>query len=140
MLNNEMDDFAIPNRESSYGMPPSPANMLAPGMQPLSSMVPSIVLNNNGAVDLVLGAAGGTKITTQVAVVRFPVLLYQWFGINAFAFNSFNASIGFFVIENIFFMYLFVDGDEHNPRRQFAARCHAPTARPSPADAYGTGI
>lgn len=120
MLNNEMDDFAIPNRESSYGMPPSPANMLAPGMQPLSSMVPSIVLNNNGAVDLVLGAAGGTKITTQVAVVRFPVLLYQWFGINALAFNSFNVIVVSLSLK-IFFMYLFVDGDEHNPRRQFAA-------------------
>ncbi|XP_073956860.1 glutathione hydrolase 1 proenzyme-like isoform X2 [Choristoneura fumiferana] len=75
MLNNEMDDFAIPNRESSYGMPPSPANMLAPGKQPLSSMVPSIVINNNGAVDLVLGAAGGTKITTQVAVTVMNTIL-----------------------------------------------------------------
>lgn len=70
MLNNEMDDFAIPNRDSAYGMPPSPANMLAPGLQPLSSMVPSIVLDSQGQVNLVLGAAGGTKITTQVAIVR----------------------------------------------------------------------
>lgn len=69
MLNNEMDDFAIPNRESAYGLPPSPANMLSPGLQPLSSMVPSIVMSRSGRVDLVLGAAGGTKITTQVALV-----------------------------------------------------------------------
>ncbi|KAM3965264.1 glutathione hydrolase 1 proenzyme [Aphomia sociella] len=74
MLNNEMDDFAIPNRESSYGLPPSPANMLTAGHQPLSSMVPSIVLKNR-TVELILGAAGGTKITTQVAlVVRNTIL------------------------------------------------------------------
>ncbi|XP_063384073.1 glutathione hydrolase 1 proenzyme-like isoform X1 [Cydia fagiglandana] len=75
MLNNEMDDFAIPNHESAYGMPPSPANMLAPGLQPLSSMVPSIVLNQRGEVDLVLGAAGGTKITTQVAMTVINTIL-----------------------------------------------------------------
>ncbi|XP_050682110.1 glutathione hydrolase 1 proenzyme-like isoform X1 [Leptidea sinapis] len=69
MLNNEMDDFAVPNKESVYGMPPSPANMIAPGLQPLSSMVPSIVLRNNDTVDFVIGAAGGTKITTQVAML-----------------------------------------------------------------------
>ncbi|CAH0398398.1 unnamed protein product [Chilo suppressalis] len=74
MLNNEMDDFAIPNRESAYGMPPSPANMLAPGLQPLSSMTPSIVLRNNQPV-LVIGAAGGTKITTQVSLVVRNVIL-----------------------------------------------------------------
>ncbi|XP_045448035.1 glutathione hydrolase 1 proenzyme-like [Melitaea cinxia] len=86
MLNNEMDDFAIPNRENSYGMPPSPANMLAPGLQPLSSMVPCIVLSRNGTAELVIGAAGGTKITTQIALVamhtmlegeEFPVVIQQ---------------------------------------------------------------
>ncbi|XP_075977808.1 glutathione hydrolase 1 proenzyme-like isoform X2 [Anticarsia gemmatalis] len=75
MLNNEMDDFAIPNRESAYGLPPSPANFLSPGLQPLSSMVPSIVRNKNGRVDLVLGAAGGTKITTQVALLTRHTIL-----------------------------------------------------------------
>ncbi|KAH9644806.1 hypothetical protein HF086_007894 [Spodoptera exigua] len=75
MLNNEMDDFAIPNVESAYGLPPSPANMLSPGLQPLSSMVPSIVMSRNGRVDLVLGAAGGTKITTQVALMARHTIL-----------------------------------------------------------------
>ncbi|KOB73123.1 Gamma-glutamyl transpeptidase [Operophtera brumata] len=75
MLNNEMDDFAIPNTSSSYGLPPSPANMLAPGYNPLSSMVPSIVLNRDGDAVLVAGGAGGTKITTQVALVVRNVIL-----------------------------------------------------------------
>lgn len=70
MLNNEMDDFAIPRRDSSYGLPPSPANILAPNLQPLSSMTPSIVLKNNRTMAMVVGAAGGTKITTQVSLVR----------------------------------------------------------------------
>lgn len=73
MLNNEMDDFAVANRNNSYGMPPSPANSIKPGLQPLSSMVPSLVVqkqaNNKTRVNLVLGGAGGTKITTQVALV-----------------------------------------------------------------------
>ncbi|CAF4934931.1 unnamed protein product [Pieris macdunnoughi] len=75
ILNNEMDDFAIPNRESVYGMPPSPANIISPGKQPLSSMAPSIVLRNNDTVDLILGGAGGTKITTQVALLTMHTLL-----------------------------------------------------------------
>ncbi|XP_034832125.1 glutathione hydrolase 1 proenzyme-like [Maniola hyperantus] len=75
MLNNEMDDFSVPNRESAYGMPPSPANMVARGLQPLSSMVPSVVLSRNGTAELVIGAAGGTKITTQVALVTMHTLV-----------------------------------------------------------------
>lgn len=73
MLNNEMDDFAT-NRVNVYGMPPSPANFIKPGLQPMSSMAPSIVLKKNEVEGqppiptLVLGAAGGTKITTQVAL------------------------------------------------------------------------
>ncbi|KAG7308880.1 hypothetical protein JYU34_006141 [Plutella xylostella] len=75
MLNNEMDDFAIPNRASAYGMPPSPANMLGPGLQPLSSMTPSIVLAADGTPAMVIGAAGGTKITTQVALAARHVMV-----------------------------------------------------------------
>ncbi|XP_049873371.1 glutathione hydrolase 1 proenzyme-like [Pectinophora gossypiella] len=75
ILNNEMDDFAIPHTDSAYGMPPSPANMLEAGLQPLSSMVPSIVLNDKGVAELVVGAAGGTKITTQVALTVMHAIM-----------------------------------------------------------------
>ncbi|XP_041979391.1 glutathione hydrolase 1 proenzyme-like isoform X2 [Aricia agestis] len=74
MLNNEMDDFAVPDQVNSYGMPPSPSNMIEPGIQPLSSMVPSIVVNKDGHPDLVIGAAGGTKITTQISLVVMQTL------------------------------------------------------------------
>lgn len=75
VLNNEMDDFAIPHQDSGYGLPPSPANYLAPGLQPLSSMVPSIVITKDGRADMALGAAGGTKITTQVALITRHTIL-----------------------------------------------------------------
>lgn len=71
-----MDDFAIPDRYSAYGLPPSPANMLQAGLQPLSSMTPSIVLNKDKQLKLVLGGAGGTKITTQVALVCVTMQIF----------------------------------------------------------------
>lgn len=71
ILNDGMDDFSVPGRNNSYGMPPSPANFIKPSKMPLSSMCPTIMLDANGDVELVLGAAGGSKITSSVAYVRF---------------------------------------------------------------------
>ena len=44
VLNNEMDDFAIPANVSANQLPPAPANFIRPGKRPLSSMSPTIVL------------------------------------------------------------------------------------------------
>ncbi|MGA2233056.1 MAG: gamma-glutamyltransferase [Tepidisphaeraceae bacterium] len=67
LLNNEMDDFAskvgVPNM---FGLIQGPANSIAPGKRPLSSMTPTIVLRN-GKVLLVLGSPGGSTIITTVA-------------------------------------------------------------------------
>lgn len=44
LLNNEMDDFSIPNSSSANVPPPAPANFIRPLKRPLSSMSPTIVV------------------------------------------------------------------------------------------------
>jgi gamma-glutamyltranspeptidase / glutathione hydrolase len=67
LLNDEMDDFAskqgVPNM---FGLIQGPANSIAPGKRPLSSMTPTIVLKD-GKVRFVLGSPGGGRIITTVA-------------------------------------------------------------------------
>lgn len=76
ILNDEMDDFSS-SYSNSYDLPPSPANYIKPGKRPMSSMCPSIILDKDGNVRLVIGAAGGSKITSSVAQVTIKHL---WFG------------------------------------------------------------
>jgi gamma-glutamyltranspeptidase/glutathione hydrolase len=67
LLNDEMDDFAakqgVPNL---YGLIQGPANAIAPGKRPLSSMTPTIVVKD-GKLRMVLGSPGGARIITTVA-------------------------------------------------------------------------
>jgi len=69
-LNNEMDDFTTrAGRANAFGLVQSEANLPAPGKRPLSSMSPTIVLQQDpsaGAerVELVAGASGGPRIIT----------------------------------------------------------------------------
>lgn len=44
VLNNEMDDFSVPAKLTPDHLPPAPANFIAPGKRPLSSMTPLIIL------------------------------------------------------------------------------------------------
>ena len=67
LLNDEMDDFAskmgVPNM---FGLIQGPANAIAPGKRPLSSMTPTIILED-GKLRFVLGSPGGAFIITTVA-------------------------------------------------------------------------
>jgi gamma-glutamyltranspeptidase / glutathione hydrolase len=67
LLNDEMDDFASkPGVPNMYGLVQGPANTIAPGKRPLSSMTPTIVLKDD-KVRFVLGSPGGGRIITTVA-------------------------------------------------------------------------
>ncbi|MDQ3682670.1 MAG: gamma-glutamyltransferase [Bacteroidota bacterium] len=65
-LNDEMDDFSVkPGVPNMYGAIGGEANAIAPGKRMLSSMTPTIVLQN-GKPFLVVGTPGGTTIPTSV--------------------------------------------------------------------------
>ncbi len=73
LLNDEMDDFAVragvPNQ---FGLVQGSANAVAGGKRPLSSMTPTIVLQD-GQLRFVLGSPGGARIPTTVANVFLSV-------------------------------------------------------------------
>jgi len=74
LLNNEMDDFSIkPGVPNMYGAVGGEANSIAPGKRMLSSMTPTIVLQNDKPY-LVVGTPGGTTITTSVFQTLLDVL------------------------------------------------------------------
>jgi gamma-glutamyltranspeptidase/glutathione hydrolase len=93
LLNNELDDFAAkPEAPNAYGLTGFEANAPAPGKRPLSSMTPTIVLENGKPI-LVTGSPGGSRIPTTVlqvivntidfrldiaAAVAHPRVHHQW--------------------------------------------------------------
>ena len=66
LLNDEMDDFsAKPGAPNQYGVVGADANAIAPFKRPLSSMTPTILLED-GRVAMILGTPGGSRIFTSV--------------------------------------------------------------------------
>ncbi|MEZ4387617.1 MAG: gamma-glutamyltransferase [Candidatus Krumholzibacteriia bacterium] len=62
ILNDEMDDFAAaPGTPNAFGLIQGEQNAVGPGRRPLSSMSPTIVLED-GRVRLVTGSPGGSRI------------------------------------------------------------------------------
>ena len=77
MLNNELDDFAaktgVPN---GFGLVGGDANAPAAGKRPLSSMSPTLVLDQ-GKVMMVTGSPGGSRIISTVLNVMTNVIDYK---------------------------------------------------------------
>jgi gamma-glutamyltranspeptidase/glutathione hydrolase len=70
-----MDDFAAaPGKPNQYGLVEGERNAVAPGKRMLSSMTPSLVLDGDGEVRLVLGSPGGPTIITTVFQVISNVI------------------------------------------------------------------
>lgn len=93
ILNNEMDDFTtISGQPNAFGLIQSDRNLPAPGKRPLSSMSPTIVLDDQGRIFAIAGASGGPRIITGTlqsilnaiggmdagAAVEAPRLHHQW--------------------------------------------------------------
>jgi len=76
ILNNEMDDFSTPGMKNYFNLPPSPYNFIQPGKRPLSSCAPTIV-ETDGKVDIVIGASGGSMITSSIVNVLLSILDFQ---------------------------------------------------------------
>ena len=67
LLNDEMDDFATaPGKPNMYGLVQGEINAIKPGKRMLSAMTPSIVVNPQGTLEMVVGTPGGPTIITQV--------------------------------------------------------------------------
>ncbi len=74
LLNNEMDDFAAkPGSPNMFGVIGGEANAIEPGKRPLSSMTPTII-TRDGKLFMVVGAPGGSRITTGVLQVIVDVI------------------------------------------------------------------
>ncbi len=75
LLNDEMDDFATaPGKPNMYGLVQGEANAIQPGKRMLSAMTPSLVLDPQGKLYMVVGTPGGPRIITMVYHVISNVL------------------------------------------------------------------
>jgi gamma-glutamyltranspeptidase/glutathione hydrolase len=87
ILNNEMDDFSgRPGFPNQYGLVQGEANAIEPGKRMLSAMTPTIVVDPDGELFMVVGSPGGATIITNVFqqisnVVDFRMGIRQ--GLNA---------------------------------------------------------
>ena len=62
-----MDNFSFPGK-SKHEVEPK-ANFIVPQKRPLSASAPTIMLNKDGTIKMVIGASGGIMIPSALAQV-----------------------------------------------------------------------
>ena len=82
IMNNEMNDFSIPDSDNAFGYIPSPANFVRPGKRPLSSISPTIVETPDGKLYYAIGSA-----VSSLGVTVYP--LYRVSGARFFVYRGF---------------------------------------------------
>jgi gamma-glutamyltranspeptidase/glutathione hydrolase len=75
ILNNELDDFSAAADVAAFGVTGGGANRARASARPVSSMTPTIVLEN-GAPILALGGSGGRRIATEVTQAAIARLVF----------------------------------------------------------------
>lgn len=76
VVNDELDDFTAKADVAPFGMKESP-NRPRAGARPISSMTPTIVVNQKKQVVLGLGGSGGTAIATNVTQLLLARLVFD---------------------------------------------------------------
>ncbi|XP_055062491.2 glutathione hydrolase 1 proenzyme [Misgurnus anguillicaudatus] len=78
IFNDQMSDFSF----NKTGKKINQNNLIEPGKRPLSSMCPTIIMDNSNPkhkrVKMLIGASGGTKITTATALVILNYLFFDY--------------------------------------------------------------
>ncbi len=77
LLNNEMDDFVThPGEPNFWGLVGNRRNFIESGKRPLSSMTPTLVLNDDQPF-MILGSPGGPRIISTVLQVFLNVVEFD---------------------------------------------------------------
>ncbi len=75
ILNNELDDFSGPNDATPFGVQGGGLNRPRGNARPVSSMAPTIVLENGEPI-AALGGSGGRRIATEVTQAAVARLVF----------------------------------------------------------------
>jgi gamma-glutamyltranspeptidase/glutathione hydrolase len=75
VLNDELDDFSTPEDIAGFGVVGLGPNRPRPGVRPVSSMAPTLVLENGEPI-LAIGGSGGGRIATGVTQAALARLVF----------------------------------------------------------------
>ncbi|XP_045172281.2 glutathione hydrolase 1 proenzyme-like isoform X2 [Mercenaria mercenaria] len=78
VFNDVLRNFSLPNVKGRFDHSPLNSNFAEPLRRPLTAMSPSIIVDKNGDVKLVIGASGATRIPTSMALVTMETLWFNW--------------------------------------------------------------